>query len=134
MKRALASASALAALLAACGTHDSRETLGDKLQGNWACHRAFPDQGFRRSEDAVMEAIQTSLKYRYYIAWECDSAGPPCPGEPPTATGGYFEGLFQDLGDSLVLKDGIDTVSFRDVTDTSFTLSVNRWSFPMLRN
>jgi len=59
---------------------------------------------------------------------------PTCPGTPPDPLGGYFEGDFTDIGDSLVLRDATDTVSFRNITDSAFTFVVNGIAFPMRRN
>lgn len=123
----------LALLAAACGKHDDAETLGDRLQGNWIYSRVYPDQGFQRTEHATLAVYRTTIQYSVYVAWECDTTK-TCPGKPPDALGGYFEGVFRDLGDSLALQDGVDTVSFRSVTDTSFTFIVNGIAFPMQRN
>jgi hypothetical protein len=129
-----AGAAILLALLAAgCGTHDDPPTLGERLRGNWKCHHVYPDQGFLRTDDATMAVYQRTIQYTDIAKWECDSVG-PCPGDPPNALGGYFEGIFQDLGDSLVLQDATDTVSFKDVTDDSFTFVADGIAFPMQRN
>jgi hypothetical protein len=129
MRRAIA----LAFLITACGTHDDPPTLGEELAGNWYYEQTFPDQGFLRTERASLDIISTTLHLNYGISWSCDSIG-PCPGKPPDAYGGYFEGIFRDLGDSLALQDPADTVAFRNVTDTSFTLVINgRLNFPLRR-
>lgn len=129
----LAAAALLACLVSGCGTHDDPPTLGERLRGNWICHHVYPDQGFLRTDDAAMAVYQRSIQYSDIAKWECDSVG-PCPGAPPNALGGYFEGIFTDLGDSLVLQDATDTVSFKDVTDDSFTFVVDGIAFPMRRN
>ncbi len=123
----------LALLASACGTHDDSETLSERLQGNWACSRIYPDQGFIRRENAALAVYRTTIQYSVYVAWECDTTG-PCTGTPPDPLGGYFEGDFTDIGDSLVLRDPTDTVSFRDITDSAFTFVVNGTAFPMRRN
>ena len=120
-------------LAAGCGTDDDPPTLGERLRGNWMCHHVYPDLGFLRTDDATMAVYQRTIQYTDIAKWECDTVG-PCPGTPPNATGGYFEGIFQDLGDSLVLQDATDTVSFKDVTDDSFTFVADGIAFPMHRN
>lgn len=132
-KLAVGAAFLLALMASACGTHDDSETLSERLQGNWTYTRIYPDQGFIRTDHATLAVYQTTIQYSVYVAWECDTAG-PCPGKPPDPLGGYFEGDYQDLGDSLKLHDGVDTVSFLSVTDTSFTFVVNGTAFPMRRN
>ena len=130
----------LAFLAVACGPHDdppvlveTPPTLGEKLTGNWYYERKELDQGFLRTEIASLDLHMTTIHLNYSIVWNCDSIG-PCPDHPPDAYGGYFEGIFQDLGDSLALQDASDTVAFRNVTDSSFTLLINgRLSFPMER-
>ena len=131
----LKGAIAAALLLAACGTEGpaSQGPLGERLRGSWFCDRAYPDRGFLRAEIAKLDMHPPTLHLSYNVSWECDPAG-PCPGGPPDAIGGYFEGSFRDLGDSLALRDALDTVSFREVTDTGFTLLINgRLAFPMRR-
>lgn len=123
----------LALLASACGTHDDGETLSERLQGNWTYSRIYPDQGFIRTDNATLAVYRTTIQYSVYVAWECDTTG-PCPGRPPDPLGGYFEGDFTDIGDSLVLRDATDTVSFRDITDSAFTFVVNGTAFPMRRN
>jgi len=76
---------------------------------------------------------QTTLYYMYSVSWECDSAG-SCPIEPPAPRGGYFEGIFTEDGDSLAVRDDLDTVSFHSVTDSAFVFLVNGTAFPMRRN
>jgi hypothetical protein len=124
----------LPALLAiACGPHDDPPTLGERLKGNWYYERSYPDQGFLRTDRASLDVYLTTMHLNYGISWACDSVG-TCPGEPPDALGDYFEGIFRDLGDSLALQDATDTVAFRNVTDTGFTLWINgRLSFPLRR-
>lgn len=130
---------AIAAMLAtACGTHDDPPTLGPtlgkRLAGNWYYERNYPDQGFLRTDRASLDIYQTTIHLNYGISWRCDSIGPCPPGEPPNAYGNYFEGSFRDLGDSLALQDATDTVAFRNLTDTGFTLLINgRLGFPMRR-
>ena len=123
----------LALLASACGTHDDGETLSERLQGNWTYSRIYPDQGFIRTDNATLAVYKTTIQYSVYVAWECDTTG-PCPGTPPDPLGGYFEGDFTDIGDSLVLRDATDTVSFRNITDSAFTFVVNGIAFPMRRN
>jgi hypothetical protein len=132
---------ALAFFLAACGTREEPpsvivqdpRTLGEKLRGNWYCERNYPDQGFLRTDRASMDVYLTTMHMNYNVAWMCDSLG-PCPGEPPDGYGGYFEGIFRDLGDSLALQDAPDTVAFRNVTDSVCTLVINgRSDFPLRR-
>lgn len=127
-------AGALAAFLAAgCGVHDDPPTLGERLQGNWYYERSIPEQGYLRTDEASLAVYRTTLHMYYNIKWSCDSIG-PCPGEPPSGEGGYFEGIFRDLGDSLALQDVPDTVAFRNVTDSGCTLLINgRLSFPLRR-
>ncbi|MBW8887889.1 MAG: hypothetical protein JF616_09050 [Fibrobacteres bacterium] len=124
----------LAFLTFACGTRNDSETLSDRLQGNWTYTRIYPDQGFTRRDNATLAVHRTTIQYSVYVSWECDTTVAPCPGKPPDPLGGYFEGDFTDLGDSLVLRDGVDTVSFHSVTDTAFTFIVNGTAFPMRRN
>lgn len=121
----------LVLLAAACSTH--HESLAERLQGNWICHHVYPDQGFLRTDDATMAVYRTTMQYTVNTHWECDTVG-TCPANPPDARGGYFEGIFKELGDSLVLQDASDTVAFQSVTDSSFTFIVNGISFPMRRN
>lgn len=120
-------------MILACGPHEDPPTLGERLAGNWYCERSYPDQGFLRTDRASMDVYQTTIHLNFGISWSCDSLG-PCPGEPPDTYGGYYEGIFRDLGDSLALQDAADTVAFRNVTDTGFTLVINgRLSFPLRR-
>jgi hypothetical protein len=124
-------AAVLVLVLAACSTY--HESLAERLQGNWVCQHVYPDQGFTRTDHATLAVYRTTIQYTVNTAWECDSAD-ACPGDPPVARGGYFEGIYTDLGDSLVLRDASDTVAFRSVTGSSFTFIVNGISFPMQRN
>jgi hypothetical protein len=105
--------------------------LAERLQGNWSYQRTFPDQGYTRREYATMEVNRTSIKYNYGIFWDCDPPG-PCPGAPDPKSD-FFEGIFRDLGDSLALQDGKESLGFRDITDDSFTFIVSGLSFPMRR-
>jgi hypothetical protein len=124
---------ACALLAASCGMHADPPTLGERLKGNWYYEQSFPDREFLRTEKASLDVYRTTMHLNYNVSWDCGSTG-PCPGEAPQAFGGYFEGIFRDLGDSLALQDAIDTVAFRNVTDTGFTLLINgRLSFPLRR-
>jgi hypothetical protein len=116
-----------ALLLASCGTGPGSPTLAQRLQGNWSCHRIAPDGRFLRTDDATLAVHSTSLQYNWNISWSCDSAA-PC----PTSRGGYFEGIYADLGDSLALLDAVDTVAFRPRGD-SLDFIVDGTAFPMGR-
>lgn len=129
----LRAAACLAFLLAACATHDDSRTLAERLQGNWFYNRVYPDQGFIRTDYASLAVHVTTIQYSATSSWDCDTVG-TCPGTPPEPRGGSFEGIFTDLGDSLAVRDGTDTLSFQSVTDSSFTFIVNGISFPMRRN
>lgn len=119
--------------LAACGGEHDRETLAERLRGSWVCQREFPDRGFVRKDDVELAVTASSLELNYNVFWSCDTLA-PCPGPPPAPSSGYYEGVYRDLGDSLALLDALDSVAFRDVADTGFTLLINgSLAFPMRR-
>ncbi len=130
MKRALAGAAMLCA--PACGTGPEGPSMAERLQGHWAREATLPDGGFLRAEYVTLAVRNTTIQYSYHVSWEC----PPeeaCPGEPPAAYGGYFEGIFEDLGDSLALKDALEPVSFRPLSDSALLFIVDSGSFALER-
>ena len=129
-----ATLAAWAVLLAACagkGSGPAAPTLAERLQGSWACGFETRVGEFLRSDIATFEADSSSIRYSWNVLWDC--AAEPCATEAPKDRGGYFEGVFRDLGDSLALQDGVDTVAFRDVGDSAFTFLVNGTAFAMRR-
>lgn len=127
-------AAALALMVAACASQESgpkAPSLAERLQGSWACGSETRVGEFLRSDIATLEANSTSIRYSWNVLWDC--VVEPCAAEAPKDRGGYFEGVFRDLGDSLDLQDGVDTVSFRDVRDSAFTFTVNGTAFAMRR-
>lgn len=129
-----ARAAALAFILAACagnGSGPETHSLAERLQGSWACGLETKAGEFLRSDIATLEANKTSIRYSWNVLWDC--AKDPCAEPAPKDRGGYFEGVFRELGDSLALQDGVDTVAFRDVGDSTFDFVVNGAAFPMRR-
>lgn len=137
----LSAACLSAALLAGCGEPD-RTPLAERLQGNWGCRRTVVQEQFLRTDRAGLEVNQTSIKYSYDSHWECDTlandakgisrAG--CAAAAPTGRSGYFEGVFTASGDSLIVKDGTDTLMFRNVTDRTLEFGINGLTYPLTRN
>jgi hypothetical protein len=130
-----------AALLAGCGEPD-RASLPDRLQGNWSCLRTVAQDGFLRTDQATLELYRTSIKYAYDSHWVCDTLAndakgisrAACEASAPSGLWGYFEGVFTASGDSLQVRDGTDTLAFRNVTDRTFEFDVNGLTYPMTRN
>lgn len=123
---------AWACLLAACGgPGPDRPTLAQSLLGSWYHASEFRAGEFIRSGSATLGVDRASIRYAWNILWEC--AAEPCAAPPPKDSGGYFEGVYRDLGDSLALQDGVDALGFREVGDSAFTFLVNGAAFPMRR-
>jgi hypothetical protein len=142
MKLAAASAVACLWLLPGCGPEDPGPTLAERLQGHWKCERKSRVGEYERSDLASLEVQPSSIKYSYNILWDCktfaaDSGGaqvPDCRTPKPEDHGGYFEGVYTAVGDSLELMDATDTLEFRDLKAESFNFIINGSVFPMARD
>lgn len=122
---------AWACALAGCSGPDA-PSLAERLQGSWTCSREAREGAFLRSDIATLGVDGNTIRYAWNVLWGCADA-PACAPEPPPDRGGYFEGVFRQAGDSLVLRDGVDTLGFREVAESSFTFVVNGTAFPMRR-
>jgi hypothetical protein len=130
-----------AAALWHCGNPES-PALAERLQGNWGCDRKTRDGEYLRTDLASLEVRQTSIKYGFSSTWECDtfiaiadgSRIPECKSARPQDRIGYFEGIFEAVGDSLKVVDGTDTLSFRNVGDGFLDFLINGLTYPMTRN
>lgn len=110
---------------------DGSPTLAETLQGSWAGREESRAGEFTRVAAATLAVDQATIKYHWNILWDC--ADTVCAADPPTDSGGYFEGGFRAAGDSLALQDGTDSLAFREVRDSSLVFVVNGIRFALRR-
>ena len=122
-----------ALFLSACpNRRDGSPSLAERLQGSWAGREESRTGEFTRVAAATLAVDRSSIKYHWNILWDC--ADTVCAAEPPTDSGGYFEGVFRDTGDSLALQDGTDSLAFPVILDSSLVFVVNGIRFTLRRN